>query len=250
VVAPNQPWEEREPLSERTLPSVVAQTYERREAIVVGNAVQDDTEARIAALGDACIRFVNLPFRGPYPAAPGARLLIAGTPPANRGLAEARGRCIAPLDHDDAFVPGHIECCWPRRRARGPRSCTAGCAPWTRAATGFSDRSASGRLGSASSPGILALPSRPDTLSLRRAGPFRRRARRFESWPAVVGGGCAVRVPGSLGRRLLPRGAVGNAGYAARVAATASASTPRGVNAAAPAICRARFDARYASPGA
>ncbi len=118
-----QPWEEREPLvtvriatynnaqilCERTLPSVLAQTYEKWEAIVVGDAVTDDTEARVAALEDPRIRFVNLSFRGPYPDAPSARWLIAGTAPANRGLAEARGDWIAPLDHDDTFVPDHIE---------------------------------------------------------------------------------------------------------------------------------------------
>jgi hypothetical protein len=118
-----QPWDEREPLvtvriatynnarilCERTLPSVLAQTYERWEAIVVGDAVEDDTEGRIANLGDGRVRFINLPFRGPYPDAPRGRWLIAGTAPANRGLAEARGDWIAPLDHDDAFAPDHIE---------------------------------------------------------------------------------------------------------------------------------------------
>ena len=69
----------------------------------------DDTEARVAELGDNRIRFVNLSFRGPYPDAPSARWLIAGTAPANRGLAEARGDWIAPLDHDDTFTHDHIE---------------------------------------------------------------------------------------------------------------------------------------------
>jgi cellulose synthase/poly-beta-1,6-N-acetylglucosamine synthase-like glycosyltransferase len=118
-----RPWEEAEPLvsvriptydnaailCERTLASVRAQTYERWEAVVVGDAVNDDTERRVAALGDPRIRFINLPFRGPYPDDPRRRALVAGTRPANLAVREARGAWIAPLDHDDAFAPDHIE---------------------------------------------------------------------------------------------------------------------------------------------
>ncbi len=117
------PWEEAEPLvsvriptynnaavlCERALSSVRAQTYERWEAIVVGDALTDDTEQRIAALGDTRIRFINLSFRGPYPDDERRRRLVAGTRPANLAVREARGAWIAPLDHDDAFSTDHIE---------------------------------------------------------------------------------------------------------------------------------------------
>ena len=96
-------------LCERTLASVRAQTYPRWEAVVVGDAVTDDTEERIAALGDERIRFINLPFRGPYPDDEYRRWLVAGTAPANTALREARGAWIAPLDHDDEFAPDHVE---------------------------------------------------------------------------------------------------------------------------------------------
>lgn len=117
------PWDEPEPLvsvriptynnaqllCERTLESVRRQTYERWEAIVVGDAVEDDTEARIRAIGDDRIRFINLPFRGPYPEDPQQRWMVAGTAPANRAANEGRGAWIAPLDHDDEFDDDHIE---------------------------------------------------------------------------------------------------------------------------------------------
>jgi hypothetical protein len=96
-------------LCERTLNSLLAQSYERWEAVVVGDAVTDDTEQRIAAIGDARIRFINLPFRGPYPEDERRRWLVAGTRPANTAVREAKGAWIAPLDHDDEFAPDHIE---------------------------------------------------------------------------------------------------------------------------------------------
>jgi glycosyltransferase involved in cell wall biosynthesis len=96
-------------LVERTLASVRAQTYEHWEAVVVGDHCTDDTAERIAALGDERIRFINLPQRGPYPEEPAARWLVAGSYPMNRALEEARGDWIAPLDHDDAWDPDHLE---------------------------------------------------------------------------------------------------------------------------------------------
>jgi len=116
-------WEDPEPLitiriatydnarllTERTLPSVLRQTYDRWEAVVVGDACEDDTATRIEALGDPRIRFTNLPVRGPYPDDEKQRWHVAGTAPANAGLAAARGAWIAPLDHDDEFADDHLE---------------------------------------------------------------------------------------------------------------------------------------------
>jgi glycosyltransferase involved in cell wall biosynthesis len=96
-------------LCERTLPSVLRQTYANWEVVVVGEACTDDTEARIRALGDERIRFVNLPFRGPYPDDPRARWRVTGITPMNTAMRLARGRWIAPLDDDDEFDDDHIE---------------------------------------------------------------------------------------------------------------------------------------------
>jgi len=52
-------------LVERALASVRRQTYSRWEAVVVGSACSDDTEERIAALGDSRIRFHNRAVDGP-----------------------------------------------------------------------------------------------------------------------------------------------------------------------------------------
>ena len=56
-----------EELCERCLSSVRRQTYENWEALVVGDALDDDTERRIKALGDSRIRFWNLPSKAPTP---------------------------------------------------------------------------------------------------------------------------------------------------------------------------------------
>jgi hypothetical protein len=93
----------------RTLATVLAQTYPRFEVLVVGDHCTDDTAERIRALGDARIRFVNLPERGRYPEEPFARWMVAGTAPMNHALGEARGEWLAPLDDDDEFTPDHIE---------------------------------------------------------------------------------------------------------------------------------------------
>lgn len=96
-------------LTERTLPSVMAQTYRNLEILVVGDACTDDTEGRIAALGDPRIRFVNLNQRGDYPTEPFARWCVAGAAPMNHALTIARGEWLAPVDDDDEFAPDHVE---------------------------------------------------------------------------------------------------------------------------------------------
>jgi Glycosyl transferase family 2 len=96
-------------LRDRALPSVLAQTYERWEAIVVGDDAPDDARKVVASFGDDRLRFVNLPYRGPYPADPREAWQVSGTTPWNTGLALASGRWIASNGDDDALRPGCIE---------------------------------------------------------------------------------------------------------------------------------------------
>jgi glycosyltransferase involved in cell wall biosynthesis len=96
-------------LCERTLRSLVGQTYGNIEMIVVGDACSDDTERRVAAIGDDRIRFVNLPERGAYPEEPSRRWRVAGTKPFNVALTLADGEFITHLDDDDEHSPDRIE---------------------------------------------------------------------------------------------------------------------------------------------
>lgn len=96
-------------LTERALASVQRQTYERWEAVIVGSACSDDTEERVAALGDSRIRFRNRPVDGLYPEDPVQRWMVAGVPSMNAALRMARGSWIAPLDDDDEWDDDHLE---------------------------------------------------------------------------------------------------------------------------------------------
>jgi hypothetical protein len=89
--------------------SVLNQTYQNFEIIVVGDACTDDTEEKIKALNDHRIKFINLPNRNMYPEDKTKRWLVAGSPGMNIGAYLAKGEWIAPLDDDDEFTPTHIE---------------------------------------------------------------------------------------------------------------------------------------------
>ncbi|HEV2813686.1 MAG TPA: glycosyltransferase, partial [Solirubrobacteraceae bacterium] len=125
-------WDEDEPLvsvviptyrnyellRERSLPSVLAQTYERLEVVVVGDAAPDAARHAVESFGDPRVRFYNLPMNGPYPEDPEQRWHVSGVPPYNEGTRLATGRWIAPQDDDDEWHPDHVERLLTFARAR------------------------------------------------------------------------------------------------------------------------------------
>jgi hypothetical protein len=96
-------------LRNRAIPSVLAQTYERLEILVVGDDAPPEAAAALKRFSDDRIRFINLPMRGPYPDDVDARWLVSGVAPYDAGLNAATGRWIAPFADDDAFRPDAIE---------------------------------------------------------------------------------------------------------------------------------------------
>jgi glycosyltransferase involved in cell wall biosynthesis len=80
------------------LQSVVAQTIEAWELLVVGDACTDDTATVVAGLDDPRIRFVNLPVN-----------LGEQSGPNNIGVARTTAPLIAFLNHDDLWFPDHLE---------------------------------------------------------------------------------------------------------------------------------------------
>jgi glycosyltransferase involved in cell wall biosynthesis len=78
--------------------SVLAQSFEDFELLVVGDACTDDTEEVVRSFGDGRIHWINLPRR-------------CGSQygPNNAGLERARGEYVAYLGHDDLWWPSHLE---------------------------------------------------------------------------------------------------------------------------------------------
>ncbi len=97
-------------LVERALPSIARQTHQNFEVIVVGDGCTNDVAERIEDFGDPRVRFVNLPYRYPYPEDREHRWYVAGAPGVNVGAELARGTWLAMLGDDDEFEPHHLEC--------------------------------------------------------------------------------------------------------------------------------------------
>ena len=96
-------------LTERTIPSVLRQTYQNFEIVIVGDHCTDNTEEVLRKFNDERIKFHNLPKRGEYPTNPRDRWMVAGVVPKNKGLELCSGDWIAPLDDDDEFSEDHLE---------------------------------------------------------------------------------------------------------------------------------------------
>jgi len=96
-------------LIERAIASVLRQTYQNFEVIIVGDCCTDNTAEMIAKLKDPRVRFYNLPKRGEYPTNPMDRWRVAGVVPANKAMDLCKGSWTAPLDDDDEFTEDHLE---------------------------------------------------------------------------------------------------------------------------------------------
>ncbi|WP_409030432.1 glycosyltransferase family 2 protein [Janthinobacterium sp. CG_23.3] len=95
-------------LTERCLASLLRQDYPNLQIVVVGDCCTDDTAARVAALNDPRIEFVNLTVQGVYPTEPRQRWMVAGTVAINHALSLARGDFITHLDDDDEHLPDRV----------------------------------------------------------------------------------------------------------------------------------------------
>ena len=87
------PTYNRAALLPRALRSVLAQTHQDFEVLVVDDGSTDDTASVVADTGDARVRYVRQPENAGVAAA------------RNRGLRESRGTFIAFLDSDDEWRP-------------------------------------------------------------------------------------------------------------------------------------------------
>ena len=78
--------------------SVLDQTFDDFELLVVGDGCTDESEQVVTAMEDPRVYWVNLPENTRHQAGPN-----------NEGLRRARGDVIAYLGHDDVWLPNHLE---------------------------------------------------------------------------------------------------------------------------------------------
>jgi glycosyltransferase involved in cell wall biosynthesis len=102
-------WRKTEELVDVAIASVLRQTYERFEIVVVNDGPNEVTRDAITKLGDSRITYVEFPEQNRYPDDTHLRWMVAGTPGMNLGAERAKGTWIAPLDDDDEFSADHLE---------------------------------------------------------------------------------------------------------------------------------------------
>lgn len=101
-------YRKTEELVDVAIASILRQTYERFEIVVVNDGPNDRTRLALDGLRDSRIRYFELDARGKYPDDPRSRWMVAGTAAANLAAELSKGHWVAPLDDDDEFLPDHI----------------------------------------------------------------------------------------------------------------------------------------------
>ncbi|WP_163527370.1 glycosyltransferase family 2 protein [Halobacillus ihumii] len=84
-------------LIDRTIKSVLNQTYTNFELLIVDDASQDNTSEVVSSYKDERIRYIRLENNS------------KGTKPRNIGIKQSKGKFIALLDSDDEWVPNKLE---------------------------------------------------------------------------------------------------------------------------------------------
>jgi glycosyltransferase involved in cell wall biosynthesis len=78
--------------------SVLDQTFDDFELLVIGDGCTDETAAVVESCDDRRVRWVNLPVNAGHQAGPN-----------NEGQRRASGGIVAYLGHDDLWLPDHLE---------------------------------------------------------------------------------------------------------------------------------------------
>ena len=96
-------------LLERTLPSILNQTYRNIEVVIVGDSCIDDTAEKMRSVNDDRVVFRDLEKRGKYPEEIENRWFVQGTKPRNFGMKIARGEWFIFISDDDILHQNHVE---------------------------------------------------------------------------------------------------------------------------------------------
>ena len=96
-------------LLNRTLPSILEQSYKNIEIIIVGDKCIDTTPFLLKNYPDKRVKFYDLHKRGIYPSNIKDRWFVQGTTPRNKGMKLAKGKWFVFISDDDILFPNHIE---------------------------------------------------------------------------------------------------------------------------------------------
>jgi glycosyltransferase involved in cell wall biosynthesis len=97
-------------LMERAVDTVLSQTYQNLELIIVGDHCTDNTAELLSTIKDPKLKFYNLPSRKKnYSQTIENHWLAGGAAPANAAMAMASGQWIARVDDDDTWTKDHVE---------------------------------------------------------------------------------------------------------------------------------------------
>lgn len=102
-------YNRREILVNRTIPSILNQSYKNIEVIVVGDKCIDDTALFLSNFHDRRVKFYDLKKRGKYPKDIKFRWFVQGSVPRNKGMELANGDWFVFISDDDILYPNHIE---------------------------------------------------------------------------------------------------------------------------------------------
>lgn len=96
-------------LIDRTIPSILGQTHQNLEIIVVIDGSHPDQTKRLSEIHDPRVRIKRLRNRTTYPKTAIDRWMVAGWRPRNVGARMARGDWIYWISDDDVLLPTAVE---------------------------------------------------------------------------------------------------------------------------------------------
>jgi glycosyltransferase involved in cell wall biosynthesis len=94
----------------RAIPSVLSQTIQNFEYLIIGDGCTDNTNKIVESFNDPRIKFINLPVRENYEYYSNKKHWFqSGSRAANKALELAQGLFIARIDDDDLWTKTHLE---------------------------------------------------------------------------------------------------------------------------------------------
>ena len=103
-------YQRAEMLFERSIPSVLNQTYKNFRLIIIGDCCKDNTEKIVKKFNDDRIFFYNMPYRKKrYPELLENHWFAGPVVAINKGLEFVESDWIARIDDDDIWTEDHLE---------------------------------------------------------------------------------------------------------------------------------------------